>query len=405
MRTVSYTPTPKQAQFHRALDRYDTVGFISGVNAGKTTAGMCEAIRQASTRVCDGMIVTPTNEMFVKVVQPILRKWLPREWIADSNKVDKWIRLKNGSTIWYASGHDPQSLEGTTLSWAWLDEAKNYDTDEVYNIMSARLGRNADGGKMWITTTPIGIFHWLYEVFVNSALPHTTYIKASTQDNIYAPPSYYERLKSMYTGVYAKQQLEGDFVSFEGLVYDTFSLTENVAPVERNPNNPLFIGVDNGWADGGGEGTIGYHPRVILFIEQQSNGAFHVIDEYVATHELAEVSLDRVFKMYPDISGTYIDSSASELIRRIADRGISYAKSTHRVVDGIQVVRRYVMDGNGVRMLLINPRCKSLIKEFQMYRYSPNASKVEAGEMIPYKQDDHCLDALRYCLYKRGKYG
>ena len=401
---VRYTPTRKQAEFHRALETHDTVGFISGVNAGKTTAGVCEVIRQASARPCDGMIVTPTNEMFVKVVTPIIRRWLPREWIADSNKIERWIRLKNGSTIWYASGHDPQSLEGTTLQWVWMDEAKNYQTDEVYNIMSARLGRDDKGGKMWITTTPIGLFHWLYKVFVENPLPHTTYIKASTRDNTYAPKGYYDRLASMYTGTYAKQQLEGDFVSFEGLVYDTFSLTENVAPVERNPNNPLYIGVDDGYAHGGGEGTAGYHPRVILFVEEQPNGGFHVLDEYVATGELPEVSLTNALSMYADIDGAFIDSSASELIRRVSDLGISYSRATHRVADGIKVVRKFVLDGNGQRLLKINPRCKMLIKEFQLYRYNENVNRVEAGEPAPYKQDDHALDSLRYVLYKRGKH-
>lgn len=397
MRTVSYTPTPKQAQFHRALDRFDTVGFISGVNAGKTTAGMCEAIRQASTRVCDGMIVTPTNEMFVKVVQPILRKWLPREWIADSNKVDKWIRLKNGSTIWYASGHDPQSLEGTTLQWAWLDEAKNYDTDEVYNIMSARLGRDMGGGKMWITTTPIGIFHWLYKVFVENPLPHTTYIKASTQDNIYAPPSYYERLKSMYTGVYAKQQLEGDFVSFEGLVYDTFDLQGNVLAVQYNPDLPTYWAVDDGYAHGSGEGSPSYHPRVILVCQQTKTGGFNVVYEYRATLELPEVSIANVLEQFPKLpTGAYVDSSAQELKRRLTEVGILCANATHKITDGIKVCRRYIQDGNGVRQLQIHPSCTGLIKEMQTYRWG---NRLDGTEPAPMKTDDHSLDACRYLLY------
>lgn len=403
---VRYKPTPKQAQFHRALETHDTVGFISGVNAGKTTAGFCEVIRRATAQPCEGMIVAPNDGMFTRVIAPIIRQWLPNEWIADMNQTKKFIRLHNGSTIWWASGHNPLDLEGTSLQWAWMDEAKNYPSNEVYNIMSGRVGRDKRGGKLWITTTPIGLHHWLYDVFVANRHPHVTYIKASTKDNVYAPPDYFNRLKTMYTGVYAKQQLEGDFVSFEGLVYDTFSLTENVADVERNPNNPLYIGIDDGYSHGGGVGTISYHPRVILFVERQPNGGFHILDEYVATSELPEVSLANAFTMYPkaDIAGAFIDSSASDLIRRVGDLGISYMRATHSVADGIKTVRRYMLDGQGQRLIKINPRCKNLIRELQMYRYA-DTSKSEAGEIAPMKMDDHSCDSLRYTVYQLGKFG
>ncbi len=402
---VRYIPTPKQREFHMAFDQFDTVGFISGVNAGKTTAGFCEAMRRASLQKCDGMIVAPNDGMFTKVIAPIIRKWLPRQWIADENQTKKFIRLVNGSTIWWASGHNPLDLEGTSLQWCWLDEAKNYPNADVYNIMSARIGRDNRGGKLWITTTPIGLHHWLYDVFVANRHPHVTYIKANTADNIYAPAEYLNRLKTMYTGVYARQQLDGDFVSFEGLVYDTFSLEENVAPVERNPNNPLYIGIDDGYAHGGGVGTPSYHPRVILFVERQPNGAFHVLDEYIATNELPEVSLANAFTMYPkhEIYGAYIDSSASDLIRRVGDLGVSYMRATHRVADGIKVMRRAILDGNGERLLKINPRCKHLIREFQTYRYSDNM-RSEAGELAPIKSDDHSLDACRYVIYHQMRW-
>lgn len=394
---VRYIPTPKQREFHMAFDHYDTVGFISGVNAGKTTAGFCEALRRATAQKCDGMIVAPNDGMFTKVIAPIIRKWLPRQWIADENQTKKFIRLQNGSTIWWASGHNPLDLEGTSLQWCWLDECKNYDTDDVYNIMSARIGRDKRGGKMWLTTTPIGLHHWLYDVFVANRHPHVTYIKANTADNIYAPAEYLNRLKTMYTGVYARQQLDGDFVSFEGLVYDTFSLEENVSNVEYNPNYPTYWGVDDGYAHGDGEGSVSYHPRVILVCQQTPTGGFNIIDEYVATLELPEISIANVLEKYPRLpDGAYVDSSAQELKRRLMEVGILCANATHKIADGVKVVRRYIQDGNGVRQLQINPRCQMLIKEMQMYRWG---NSMDGTEPRPIKVNDHCADALRYTLY------
>jgi phage terminase large subunit len=343
------------------------------------------------------MIVAPNDGMFTKVIAPIIRRWLPRTWVAEQNQTKKFIRLVNGSTIWWASGHNPLDLEGTSLQWAWLDEAKNYVNADVYNIMSARIGRDNRGGKLWITTTPIGLHHWLYKVFVEDRLPHVTFIKASTRDNTYAPTGYYERLASMYSGVYAKQQLEGDFVSFEGIVYDTFSVTENVSDVTYNPDYITYWAVDDGYVEGGGEGSAGYHPRVILICQRTPIGGVNVIGEYVATQELAEISIRNVIDQWGVPSVAYIDSSASELKARIHNLGIPTIGATHIVSEGIKTVRRYLLDGNGVRLLQINPACKTLIREFQLYRY---ASSSGLGEPKPIKQDDHALDALRYLLYK-----
>lgn len=403
--SYTYIPHKKQHLFHYTVSQKKVTLFNSGRGVGKTLAGLMQSLQYALSSVTSGLIVAPTYDMLMDNILPMMYEVLPAHVMDGYHKQSKKLWLPNGSLITLRSGDNPNRLRGGNRDWAWLDEARNYDTDEVYKVVLAQL-RNRRLDKMWITTTPAGLFHWLYSAIAEQSHsnPDIGFISASTKDNPYLSPEYYSFLKSQYTGVFAEQELEGKFVSFEGLVYDTFSLTENVAPVERNPNNPLFIGVDDGQAHGGGEGTIGYHPRVILFIEQQPNGAMHVLDEYVATLELPEISLSRAVAMYPQIDGAFIDSSASDIIRRIGNLNISYVRATHRVADGIKVVRRFIQDGNGVRLLKINPRCKTLIKEMQMYRYSENATKAEAGEPTPKKQDDHAMDALRYALYTLGKY-
>lgn len=408
---IEYNMHPKQGDFLQATKQHILTGLITGQNFGKTTVGMLASLYVSQKYVCDGMIVAPTYGMFSQVIMPTFDKIIPKGWIVDSNKTEGWVQFKNGSKIWLRSGDDPSKLDGSNLHWAWIDEAKLYKTDEIFRIVRGRIGRDNrvpiehQDGHMWITSTPIGIHHWLYRLFVDNPPPSTTYISGSTKENIFMSKGYYDNLKATYTGIYAEQQLEGKFVSFEGLVYDTFSLTENVADVERNPNNPLYIGIDDGYAHGGGVGTISYHPRVILFVERQPNGGFHILDEYVVTSELPEVSLANAFTMYPkaDIMGAYIDSSASDLIRRVGDLGISYMRATHSVADGIKTVRRYMLDGQGQRLIKINPRCKNLIRELQTYRYA-DTSKSEAGEIAPLKMDDHSADAMRYVIFQLGKF-
>jgi len=404
--TFNYTPHKKQHLFHYTVSQKKVTLFNSGRGVGKTMAGLVQSLYYALNYVTSGIIVAPTYDMLMDNILPMMYDMLPAYVMEGYHKQSKKLYLPNGSLITLRSGENPNRLRGGNRDWAWLDEARNYDTDEVYKVVLAQL-RNKRLDKMWITTTPAGLFHWLYKSLAEQSQtdPNIGFVSASTKDNPYLSDEYYTFLKTQYTGLFADQELEGKFVSFEGLVYDTFSLAENVAPVERNPNNPLYIGIDDGYSYGGGEGTASYHPRVITFIERQPNGGFYVLDEYVATNELAEVSLANAFTMYPkeSIYGAYIDSSASDLIRRVGDLGISYLRATHRVSDGIKVLRRFILDGNGERLLKINPRCKHLIREFQTYRYSDSV-KSEAGELAPIKQDDHSLDSLRYCVYSLGKW-
>ena len=97
-----------------------------------------------------------------------------------------------------------------------------------------------------------------------------------------------------------------------------------------------------------------------------------------------------------------VDSSAAELRHRIGERGIMHSGATHEVSEGIKLVRRYICDGQGVRLLQIHPRCVNLINEMQSYRYDDKSLHVKAGEPKPKKIDDHCVDALRYMLWSIG---
>jgi phage terminase large subunit len=126
-------------------------------------------------------------------------------------------------------------------------------------------------------------------------------------------------------------------------------------------------------------------------------GFVHVFDEYHATGELSEVSINNALaKPYrlPEIA--YIDSSASELKTRIHNANIQASGATHPVGEGIKNLRRFICDPNNVRMLKVHPRCINLIREMVSYQYDEHSRMATAGERKPAKIDDHFVDALRY---------
>jgi hypothetical protein len=94
-------------------------------------------------------------------------------------------------------------------------------------------------------------------------------------------------------------------------------------------------------------------------------------------------------------------SEAVQLQRRFREANITARGGTHEVVEGIKVMRRLILDGNGVRTLTVHPRCVNLLRELQReYQYAPGARRDNEK---PQDGNDHAADALRYYAHMRAR--
>jgi PBSX family phage terminase large subunit len=399
-KTKKYTAHQKQSNFHHALRNNNVVLFNGGRGSGKTTAGAIQAIIECKLQPGHrGLIVAPNYPMLRDATMPEFFNWLPRHLIKSWNKSEKNLILINDSQVTFRSADNPDSLRGANRAWMWFDEPRNLRTREAFDIAYAQL--RVGDKRAWLTTTPAGIFHWVYELFISRPIPNSAYVTVKTNENPYLPEDYEASLRAQYTGTFAAQELDAAFVSFEGLIFDNFSLADNVTEeADYNPSLDVYWGVDDGYAHGGGEGTMGFHPRAVVLCQVQPDGSVYIFDEYYRTLQLPEATINELLERpYNPPVLAKVDSSAAELRRRLHDAGIMSGGATHRVVDGIKVMRRFICDGNGVRLLKIHPRCKHLIRELQTYRYDDKGQRVEAGEPKPLKMDDHSIDSTRYILW------
>jgi hypothetical protein len=83
----------------------------------------------------------------------------------------------------------------------------------------------------------------------------------------------------------------------------------------------------------------------------------------------------------------FLDPSAAMIIDDLIADGYPVEKANNDVQFGIQTVT------SAVPNLTVDPSCINTIAEFESYQY-PDADKVNNDK--PVKQNDHCLDALRY---------
>lgn len=399
--TVRIRTDEHPAQDAFVADDNTETAYIGGVGSGKTAGGVLRSGRHISelNEGCTGAIVSPTVPMLRNVIVPELRTWglLDKPGIEYRSSENR-IEYPNGSTIILESANNERKIErlrGLNLAWAWMDEAA-YLPEKVYQILNDRL-RVGNYRNLFVTTTPRG-FNWLYDEFgdldgtvepiadgqlVRTATT-TSIMGVSTRTNPANPEDYIEREERQHSGQSYKQEVQGEFVQFEGLVYPWFD-DENLVDEPPADYDEVVFGID--WGHN--------NPAVILAIVRDG-AEWIVVDEWyerrctVNDHSKAAESM--IDRWGP---GTlYCDPSEPANIETFRRDGLDARKAKNDVTPGIQHI-------SSIRdRLRVVRSCQSVRNEFGQYQYDEDSVKDD-----PLKQNDHSMDSLRYCLFTHMSMG
>lgn len=245
------------------------------------------------------------------------------------------------------------------------------------------------------------------------------FVPALPSDNPNLDAEYWHDLETQPTHR-RRAWLGGDwYAGAEGVVYDEFT-DENVTNDTFDPALPYEIGFDDGYID----------PRVILLIQRTPTRVL-VFGEIYETKTLDVVgvrhTLEFIARMYhkelpegwgqmplADASTWLLEngcalpeiaiggSESVKLMRQFREANIAARGGTHSIVEGINHVRGLVRSGHGYRALQVNATCSNLIKEIMSgYQYSNKTTRKD--NELPDDANNHCVDALRYWCWLRGK--
>lgn len=366
---------PAQYEFVGCADRF--TAFVGGIGSGKSHAGAVKALGQMSNPGL-GMVVAPTYAMlrdatvrtFLELAGLVVKKF---------HSGEMRIELRNGAEALFRSADNPERLRGPNLSWAWIDEAA-LCRPGTWEIIIGRLREAGRAGTCWVTTTPKGR-NWLYD-----RRGEMTLFKASTADNPYLDTGFVKSLQDAYTGQFARQELEGEFVTFDGLVYEEFDRELHVIDVDRKKNVRYVAGVDEGYTN----------PSVILVCGIDSDGRVNVAEEFYKRRMLQGDVVAHAQNLARDwnIEAFYVDPSAAGLIAEMASVGLTVHEANNAVMPGIQSVKaRLAVLGDGRPRLALDAGCVNLAAEFESYSWKSGRAGIRDE---PEKVNDHALDALRY---------
>lgn len=368
----------KQFEFVECNDRF--TAFVAGIGSGKSYAGAVKMFKAVTERPCLNMVTAPTYTM---LQDASLRTFLDvaGESVVNFHKSKLLVTVAHQhgkSEIIFRSTENPDRLRGPSISNWWGDEIAYYDK-MVYPVMIGRLREGGRAGHAWLTGTPKGR-NWLWE-----RRNEIRIFNAHTRDNPYLDREFVHSLEQSYTGQYADQELAGEFITHEGLVYEDFNRETHVVKRELQWNR-IFIAGDEGYTN----------PAVLLIIGEDGDGRLHVFREFyqrrVLQQDFIRLSKDWCVTHTADL--LIMDPSAAGLIAEMAAAGIPVTPANNDVLFGIQTVKNYFAKaGDGLPRLTIDPSCINLISELEGYCWKEN--KVGMKDE-PVKVNDHAVDSLRY---------
>lgn len=298
-------------------------------------------------------------------------------------------------TIYVVGANDARAegkIRGSTFAGAYVDEATLLP-ESFFKMLLSRL--SIRGAKLFATTNPDSPYHWLKKEFLDRE--RDLDLKSwhfRIDDNPFLDPSYVSQIKREYIGLWYKRFIEGLWVQAEGAIYDFFDEEIHVIDFPPDRADHYIVGCDYGTANPCSFVMVGINrfKYPSMWVEKEYYFDSRKAQRQKQDSEYARDFID--FIQYKNVKAIYIDPSALSFKLELRKQGVgNLYDAENDVLSGIRLVSTYLTEGS----LKICHNCFNLIKEFQSYMWDEKS--IVKGIDEPKKENDHALDALRYCLY------
>lgn len=284
-------------------------------------------------------------------------------------------------------------LRGKTLAGAYCDEV-SLMPEKFFKQLLNRL--SVKGAKLYATTNPDSPYHYLYTEFVTDDEKITGgMVKVyhfDLDDNPNLDDEYKEFIRNAYTGFWYLRMIEGKWVVAQGAIYDMWDKTLNTFDDDDLPPGYKFIfrryiPVDKGVQN------------ATVFLDCWDDGeTVWITNEYYHSGRAGKQKEDSEYaddfdKFTGEQKPRYviIDPSAASFKVALRKRGYRIKDADNAVLEGISMTSTMIAKR---RIRVHRKNCPNTLKEVSGYVWDEKASL--RGIEQPVKQDDHCMDTLRY---------
>lgn len=362
-------------------------GFCAGRGSGKSYVGALKVLTTARAGE-RWMAVSPTYTVIEDTTWPTFKDiavqthaWL--SGVKSPTPVARF-RTQDGGTaeLVFRSADKPELLRGPSLPGMWYDEASVMSLAAFQNGLPS-LRYKGRMGKCYLTFTPKGRRHWTFDAFYRELREdedrtgaieiagkfyrpkkNRQLIRAHTLENPFLAPEYYELQVDNMTSAMAAQELAGDFVDLQGLIFTADWQYVDSAP--REGERARYW--DRAATPGGGKYTAGV-------LMARSNNRYYVED--VVRGQWSAAERDRIIletarrdaKKYGNEVVIYAEQEGGSAGKEISEQFI-------QMLAGFPVYRDIV---SGQRRKIIDKQ--EMPGEAKIIRAQPFAAQCEAGNV------------------------
>lgn len=385
--------TPAQSKI--ASDRHRFRVVSCGRRFGKTTLAILEMLGKAvSAPDLKVVYIAPTYQQSRDLAWKDLKKFA-RNVITDVNESRLEVTLKTKgsgqSTIFLRGWESIETLRGMRVDFVVIDEiASMRNWDENWQEVIRPTLTDTKGNGLFIST-PKGFNHF-HDLF-NLEQTDSDYksFHFTSYDNSNVPAEEIDKAKKELTEDRFAQEYLADFRKTEGLIYKEFDRKKHIFKDEElfSPDGTVkhgiidrIAGVDFGYTN----------PTALVEIWRDSDDNYWVVSEWYKTGKTTN-ELIEYFRTL-NINAFYPDPAEPDRIEEMERGGLNVREVSKDVIKGIDSVHNLFKSGK----IKIHYKCYNLLQELETYSYKEKRAGHNEQEG-PIKENDHCLDALRYALF------
>ena len=372
-------------------DRYEAIVCDGAVRSGKTLA-MGMGFFLWATICFDKQRFGICGKTIQSLRRNVLAEILPR--LSKLGMVWKEKRSENllimtfhgrENRFYIFGGRDESSaslIQGITFAGILMDEVALMPQSFV-DQACARC--SVTGSRLWFNCNPAGPTHWFYRSWIQEAGKRNCLrLHFTMEDNPSLSPEIRQRYERLYTGVFYRRYILGQWAQAEGRVYDFFD-AGMVKAAPAGTYQKWYVSCDYGTVNPTSMGLWGlqngvwYRVKEFYFNSRQAQR--QMTDEEYAL-ELKKLVGDRV------VEAVIVDPSAASFIEVLRRKGWRVRKADNDVLTGIRLTSDALKDGR----IVICEGCADCIREMDEYVWDLSSGTKDRVK----KEHDHAMDDMRY---------
>ena len=283
-------------------------------------------------------------------------------------------------------GRDESSaglIQGITFAGVLLDEVALMPRSFVEQAC-ARC--SVAGSRLWFNCNPAGPGHWFYKTWILEAEQRNCLrLHFTMEDNPSLTPQIRQRYQRLYTGVFYRRFILGQWVQAEGRVYDFFQ-PDMVGRAPEKGYSRWYVSCDYGTVNPTSMGLWGccggvwYRVKEFYFNSRAEQ-------RQMTDEEYACALRDLVGKR--SLTAVIVDPSAASFIEVLRRRGWPVRRAVNDVLGGIRLTADALKSGT----IVICEDCRDCLREMDEYVWDLSGGN---GKDKVRKEHDHAMDDMRY---------